>query len=146
LARTVETAAADHRAREVTRRVAFEAERQARKILAGEAARADDLSLLEVLNTPFRREYLFVAVAGALAAVGESAAAENLLPEITDPFQKVRALMAVSAYTEPPQARRLLAQALSSGEWAVCLDQLQRHDPAAVSAVADQILAQRPAE
>jgi hypothetical protein len=127
--------------------MAAEAQMMAQEIISAEHEIAgltpDEWPFDLMGKTPSARGGVLAVVSGALSATGSSTAAETLASAIVDPFQMVRALVAVSKYAEPKQARRILARALSSGYWEICLEQLRHVEPAAVAAIADQLLAQQ---
>ena len=66
--------------------------------------------------------------------------AEVLAQQIADPDCQALVLTNVAREAAPPHARQLIARALRASFWAIPLDALAQTDPAAMSAIADEVL------
>lgn len=108
-------------------------------ISSGDLERAETLT--RALLDEDRQAAAMSELAEGKARHGDLDRAESLARDITNSSWHVDALAAVAGLADPDRARRIIAELLSQGEWLKPLRAIAEIAPAAVTAIADEILA-----
>ncbi|WP_214111175.1 hypothetical protein [Acrocarpospora catenulata] len=106
---------------------------------SGDLLRAETLA--RTITDSNRDVVAMATLAEAVARHGDLNRAESLARSITNPDFKVDALTAVADHADHARASRIIAELLSAGEWLKPLPVIAKIAPAAVIAIADEILA-----
>jgi hypothetical protein len=83
------------------------------------------------------------AVAQAVAAAGDLSHAERIARSLAGYSGQAQLFVTLAASASAEDSRRLIAQALTIGNWQLCLPVLLRIEPRAVEAIADEFTRSR---